>query len=121
MPFNCIYIGHADVIVCIMLLSITDPERKPQAQDEENSAHFTPHLLLPILHVLKHVYTVVHDGVEHILVVVHTLTHKGQVAEDAGQQLLVSWGEAVVLPLGPFHLLLDVGAGDTTADRTEAV
>ena len=67
-----------------------------------------PPYLLTVLHVLKHVDTVVDDGVEHLLVVLHTLADVREVGEDAGQKGLVVLGEAPVLTLSPLHLLVDV-------------
>lgn len=64
--------------------------------------------LFAILHVLKHVDTVEYDGLQHLLVVVHTATDTGQVGQDPGQQQLVMLRKTLELTFCSIHPLLNM-------------
>lgn len=62
--------------------------------------------LFPVLHVLKHVHAVEHDGLQHFLVVVHAATDFGQIGQEVRQQHLVMLGEEPELSLGSIDPLV---------------
>ena len=64
--------------------------------------------LFTVFHILEHVDTVEYDGLQYILVVVHTVLDAGEVGRDRREKHLMVLWKTSVLTLCALHALLNM-------------